>query len=134
MVRAPKVRTSAIGLLCLALVGPALAQDGFSAAEAAARASGETAEGKAFAESVGQAFGREHGPTIQRCAKETKRPDLAAFELLLRVAATGLVEEVLAKPETNLARCVRGKLVGWKAPSPPRPGVWVNVAVNLKRG
>jgi hypothetical protein len=133
VVRKAHVRSEAIALLCLALARPVLAQDTLSTAEAGAQAGAATAEGKAFGELLGQAFGREHGPTIQQCAKETKRPDLTAFDLFLRIGGTGLVAEALAKPATNLARCVQGKVVGWKAPAPPQPGFWVKVGVNLKR-
>lgn len=110
----------------------ASAPDTLAVAESAARAGEATPEGKKLSESVGQAFGREHGTTIQKCAKETKRPNLANFDLFLRLEGTGNVDQVWVKPTTNLATCVQGKLVGWKTTKPSKGGTWVKVAVVLK--
>ena len=120
-------------LLSLAPARAAVGEDPVTAAESAAKAGAEEPDGKAFGELLGQAFGREHGATIQRCAKETKKPELSDFALLLRVDGTGVVDQALVRPVTNLATCVRGKMIGWKGSVPPRAGFWVKVGVNLKR-
>ena len=109
------------------------AQDPVAIATAAASAGAETPEGKKFGASVGEAFGRVHGTTIQGCAKGTKRPDLSNFDLFLRIGGAGVVEEALVKPSTNLATCVQREMKGWRILAPPRAGLWVKVAVNLKR-
>ena len=41
------------------------------------------------------------------------------FDLLLRVDASGSVDQTLAKPATNLAECVRTGLEGWKGGTLP---------------
>jgi hypothetical protein len=121
------------GLISLTIAGGAGAQEGFATADAQARAGSKTTAGKAHAELVGKNFGLEHSVTIQRCAKETKRPDLIAFDLLMRFDASGVVQEALVKPETNLARCVQGKMVSWRTAEPPETVSWVKVQVNLKK-
>jgi len=133
------IRTAGIAtgaaVLALALLAPlriAIGQDEISAAEAAAKAGADTAEGKKFGEALGQAFGREHGSTIQRCARETKRPDLADFDLFVRVNGSGVVDQALVAPSTTLATCVRDKMPGWKIAVPPQGGFWVKVGVTLK--
>ena len=103
-----------------------------SQAKTAAEADAGTAEGKKFGEALAQAFGREHGSTIQRCAKETKRPDLSDFDLFLRLDGTGVVDQAIEEPATALATCVREKMSGWKVSAPPHAGFWVRVDVNLK--
>jgi len=103
-----------------------------SQAKSAAEADAETPEGKKFGEALAQAFGREHGSTIQRCAKDAKRPDLSNFDLLLRLDATGAVDQAIEDPATALASCVREKMSGWKVATPPHAGFWVKVDVNLK--
>lgn len=131
----PAVAVGAALLLTLA-VAPfpsAWGEDAVAAAESAAKAGAETPDGKKFGDALGQAFGREHGTTIQRCAKDTKRPDLTDFDLLLRVDETGVVDQAFVKPNTKLSVCVQQKMVGWKTSVPPRPGFWVKIGVNLKR-
>ena len=118
--------------LLMAPIYPALGQDQLAAAESAAKAGAETAEGKMFEDAVGQAFGRDHGGTIQQCAKNAKRGDLSNFIVLLRVAGTGVVDQALVSPATTLSTCVKGKMPGWKASAPPAAGYWVKVGVNLK--
>ncbi len=120
-------------LLLLAPSGVALGEDPVSAAESAAKAGAEEPGGKAFGELLGQAFGREHAATIQRCVKGTTRRELSDFALFLRVDGTGVVDQALVKPATNLATCVQAKMTGWKGSPPPRAGFWVRVGVNLKR-
>lgn len=110
----------------------AVEQVQLSQAKSAAEADAETVEGKKFGEALAQAFGREHGSTIQRCAKETKRPDLSDFDLFLRLDETGVVDQAIAEPATALAICVREKMSGWKVSTPPHAGFWVKVDVNLK--
>lgn len=119
-------------LMLLAPVGSATEQDPVAAAESAARAGAETAEGKKFGEALGQAFGRDHGSTIQRCAKDAKRADLTDFDLFVRVDGGGMVDRALVKPSNTLATCVRDAMPGWKVSVPSQPGLWVEVSVNLK--
>ena len=110
-----------------------LSDDPTAAAEAAAKADAAAPAGQKYQETVGQAFGKDHGVTVGQCAKATERPDLTDFDLLLRVEATGVVQEVLVKPRTNLSGCVQSELAGWTLPGPPHAGFWVKVAVSLKR-
>ncbi len=123
-----------VGLACVLSAGAAssTASDPVGAAESAAEASAATAQGKKFRDAVGMAFGREHGKTVQACAKELGRPDLSTFILLLQISGVGEVEQALVKPRTNLAVCVQGRLKGWKAGVPPAPGVWVKVRIQKK--
>jgi ligand-binding SRPBCC domain-containing protein len=135
--RGAAIRAAVEAALLLALaVAPfrfASAEDAVSAAESAAKAGAETPGGKEFADALGQAFGREQGTAIQGCAKETKRPDLSDFHLLLRLDERGVVDQAVVKPSTNLASCVQRKVLGWKTSVPPRAGFWVKVGVNLKK-
>jgi hypothetical protein len=131
-------RCLAIGLLAVVVVVSGssqnvAAEDPVAAAESAAEAAAATPEGKKYEEDVATAFGRDHGNSIQTCAKEVKRPDLSDFHVLVRVSKAGQVEEALVKPSTNLAGCMRAKLKAWKLGVPPRPDQWVSVQVKLKR-
>lgn len=126
---------ASVAVLSFLLIAPlhlALGQDDFAAAETSAKADSETPEGKRYGDGLGEAFGREHGRTIQQCAKESKRPDLTNFDILVRCDGTGVVDQVLVKPSTTLATCVAGKLHGWKTSVPPHAGFWAKINVNLK--
>jgi len=130
------MRRSVAAIAVLALLWPAVlrsapGQDEVAAAESAAQADAGTAEGKTYGESLGAAFGRDHGSTIQRCAKEVKRPDPTNFDLF--VDETGAVDQVLVRPATNLATCVSARMPGWRIAAPPHAGFWVKVGVTLKR-
>jgi hypothetical protein len=129
------VAVSGVVLLVLlpARVHSAVGQVQISQAKSAAQADAQTAGGKKFGEALAQAFGREHSSTIQRCAKETKHPDLSAFDLFLRLDGTGVVDQAFEEPATALATCVREKMSGWKVSTPPHAGFWVKVDVDLKR-
>ena len=112
--------------------GSVAAEDPVAAAESAAEKTAATPEGKKYEDEVGTAFGRDHGKSIQACAREVKRPDLSDFHVFVRVSAVGQVEEALVKPSTNLAACLQGKLRAWKIGAPPQADSWVSVHVKLK--
>lgn len=122
----------ALLMLLAPLGGSATEQEDLAAAQSAAMAGAETAEGKKFGEAVGQAFGRDHASTIQRCAKGAKRADLSDFDLFVRVDGGGVVDRALVKPSNTLATCVKNAMPGWKVSAPPQAGLWVEVSVNLK--
>ena len=129
-------RCLAIGLAAVVVSGSSrsvAAEDPVAAVESAAAAAAATPEGKKYEEEVATAFGRDHGKSIQTCAREVKRPDLSDFQVFVRVSAAGQVEEALVKPSSNLADCVRAKLTPWKLGVPPRPDQWVRIQVKLKR-
>ena len=125
----------AIGLaatvLSMTSQGPG-ANDPVAAAERAADASAATPEGKKFEVAVGTAFERDQGKSIQACATAIGRPGLSDFRLLIYLSAAGEAEQVLAKPDTNLAACVRGKLKGWKVGQKSVAAGWVGVHVKLR--
>ena len=114
------------------LSGSVAGEDPVAAAESAAEVTAATPEGKKYEDQVGTAFGRDHGKSIQACAREVKRPDLSDFRVFVRVSAAGQVEEALVKPSTNLAACLQGKLGAWKVGAPPHADLWVGVHVKLQ--
>jgi hypothetical protein len=114
------------------LSGSVAGEDPVAAAESAADVTAATPEGKKYEDQVGTAFGRDHGKSIQACAREVKRPDLSNFRVFVRVSAAGQVEEALVKPSTNLAECLQGKLKAWRVGAPPHADQWVGVQVKLQ--
>lgn len=87
--------------------------------------------GTAFDEAVGARFGDLHGDTLAKCAGSAYGRDLAHFDLLLQLDASGTVIEALVYPETSVAECVRPAVEHNVLVKPPRGGYWVRVGVNL---
>jgi len=119
-------------MLLSGMSGSVAVEDPVAVAESAAEATAATPDGKKYEDQVGTAFGRDHGKSIQACAREVKRPDLSDFRVFVRVSAAGQVEEALVKPSTNLAGCLQGKLRAWKVGAPPHADQWVSVHVKLQ--
>jgi hypothetical protein len=121
-------------LLSLALTSDVVtgADERWSTAETAAISEWKTSEGKSYGKALEQAFSKDHSATIGACAKETEKPDLSNFTLLLRLDASGVVESAMVKPATNLSVCLEGKMKGWKSIPPPHAGFWAKLEVKLK--
>jgi hypothetical protein len=119
-------------LLSLASPIPAVAEDPWSTAEAAAISEWKNAEGKNYGKTLEATFVKEHGATLTVCAKETENPDLSNFTVLLSIDSHGVVEQVMVKPETNIAICLKGKLTGWKTTPPPHENFWAKLGLKLK--
>ncbi len=108
------------------------ADDAANMAERAAETSASTAEGKAFRDHVGAAFGRDHGKSLRDCATEVKAPDSSEFALLVQFDGAGVLQRALVQPSTNVAVCLQGKVHGWKVGLPPKAGTWVNLRIRRK--
>lgn len=107
--------------------------DTLEVAQAAAKANAAGPLGKAYQEELGRAFGKEHSGTVGACAKSLKRPALTNFSMLIEAEPDGHIRDILLKPETNLATCVRDRLKAWKAPAPPKgPSYWAQIDVVLQ--
>jgi len=82
------------------------------------------------------AFARKAGPWISRalagCTKGLPASDLGPFTVLVRVAETGQAEEVLVRPETKVALCLKPSFAGAKNPKPPGPSWWVKVVIAIR--
>lgn len=105
----------------------------YAAAEARAKALGQTRDGKAFADRVGQAFGKAHRGTVSTCAKQTpRREDVQPFHLLIQLDTAGRVTEALVRPDNTVSRCVADGVRGWAAAAPPAGDHWVDFSVNLR--
>ncbi len=124
--------TIGVAFVLLVAARSCAADDPVAMAERAAEASVATADGKAFRDGVGAAFGRDHGKDLRDCATEVGRPDSSEFSLLVQFNGTGVVERALVKPSTNVATCLQGKVNGWKVRVPPRAGTWVKLRIRRK--
>lgn len=81
-------------------------------------------------------FGRKAGPwlatAMSRCTKGLPDPELVPFTVLVRVGAEGIAEEVLTRPSTKVALCLKPLFAANKHPKPPGPAWWVKMEVMIK--
>jgi hypothetical protein len=68
---------------------------------------------------------------LKECASRRTDDDGVGFSLLMRLAADGSVEEVLARPGARVAECLRKSLLEARFSAPPRASYWVRVALDV---
>ncbi len=71
-------------------------------------------------------------PALERCVRDAPPEERISFDVFVRVDAVGKAEEVVAAPDTAVARCVVPDFTAAKYPSPPQPSWWVKIEVRLK--
>lgn len=126
-------RTVTSSLLAMGGKGPAVQE--VSDFDSALKAADENMKSKK-GEKYDIAFARRAAPWISRalvrCTKGLPASDLGPFTVLVRVAETGEAEEVLVRPETKVALCLKPSFVGAKNPKPPGPSWWVKVVIAIR--
>lgn len=101
----------------------------FDVALSAAKANVETPEGQKYDLEFGKQFGEAYVNTLARCASGVT--DFTKFDLLLRVAASGEVEEVLTRPSSTIATCLAAEAGKGKFVKPPRASYWVRIEMGF---
>src|SRR5262249_26071611 len=100
-------------------------------AQAAIEANLRTREGKAYDEKLGAEFLEQPRRTLQQC-RESDRGKPESFWMLLKLDASGSVEELLLHPTTAVGECARPALLASKFSPPPRGGYWVGVYLKFQ--
>ena len=81
-------------------------------------------------------FARKAGPwlatAISRCTKGLPDSELIPFTLLIRVGPNGNAEEVMSRPLTKVALCLKPLFAAKKHPKPPGPSWWVKMEIMIK--
>jgi hypothetical protein len=120
------------------IVGSLLALGGtqetteFEAALKAADANLETKKGTKYDADFARKAGPWIAPAMSRCTKGLPDSELAPFTLLVRVGADGNAEEILARPSTKVALCIKPLFAANKHPKPPGPSWWVKMEIMIK--
>jgi len=103
----------------------------FDGALSSAQGNVATDEGKAFDGEIGTQFGGRHANTMARCTEGVDGPNLAPFDLLMKIGGDGKVQEVLVRPDTRVAVCLRKAVAKDIYKKPPRPGYWVRIGMSV---
>lgn len=109
------------------------AADRFASILATAKKNRATPAGAAYDEAFGRSMQAQLGMQMARCFTRTPNPDLAKFDMLVRLDAQGKSSEVLVRPETNVALCFKPRIGEATFPEPPQPSYWVHVEMEVTR-
>ena len=123
-----------LAIVALAALTLAPAPGGARAFEEARRVAlgnAKTSAGKRYQAVFAKAFSESQAKELGRCVESQAAPDLTAFEALVRIGKGGAVEDVLVRPGTNVAACLRESIRKTKFPAPPRAGYWTSTTLRL---
>jgi hypothetical protein len=127
-------QTVARSLLAMDAAGPP--EEGATEFEIALKAADDNLKSKK-GERYDADFGRAAGPwlakAMSRCIKGLPDSELGLFTVLIKVGTDGRAEEVLARPMTGMAKCLKPLFVSARHPKPPGPSWWVKMEVATVR-
>jgi predicted TIM-barrel fold metal-dependent hydrolase len=117
-------RACALAAAALVLAGT-LRADQFEEALAAARANLATTDGRDYDRRVGARFEEKQQPALAECAAKAKPDDLVPFTVVVEMSAAGHAGQVLLRPPTPVAICLRWSIRETAYPRPPKGSWWV---------
>jgi predicted TIM-barrel fold metal-dependent hydrolase len=117
-------RAFALAAAALAFAG-ALEADQFEEALSAARANLATADGRDYDRRVGARFEEKQREALAECAASARPEDLVPFTAVVQMSAAGHAEQVLLRPPTPVAICLRWSIRETAYPRPPKGSWWV---------
>ncbi len=127
-------RAFALAAVALTLVRAPLWADRFEDSLAAATANLATPEGRAYGELIAARFDeRKLRDGLSTCAESAKEEDLSPFTVVMEIAGDGRPAQVLLRPPTPVAICLRWSVREATFQKPPAPAYWVSVFVDPKR-
>ena len=85
----------------------------------------QSPDGQVYDAAFQKEFGAGFAPRINECAKRTGGPQSEPFDVLLKLAATGAVEDALVRPKTTFSECFTELSRKATFPKPPSAGYWV---------
>jgi hypothetical protein len=76
-------------------------------------------------------FYQQYPGWLSQCLKETGGGEATPFEIVMKLAADGRAETVLARPQTALASCFVKLVKARKFPAPPSAHFWLPVEIKF---
>jgi len=119
----------------LAMGGEESVAKGVSDFDSALKAADDNLKSK-NGEKYDVSFARKAGPWLSKalatCTKGLPASDLRPFTVLVRADESGKVEEVLVRPETKVALCLKPLFASKKVPKAPGPSWWVKMDIAIR--
>ena len=104
----------------------------FDAALKAAEANRATTRGFLYDAAFTMKAASWLGPALYTCSRNLSRLDARPVIMLVRVNPEGKADEVLARPLTRVARCLRPRILSAIHPKPPDPSWWIKLEVKIR--
>ncbi len=111
---------------------PALA-DSFSSLMAEADSLAARGEGLRYDNLVGQFAAATFATPMKDCLRSASNPSSARFDVVAVLDATGRVQSLVVRPETNLAVCISPTIRSSTFPSPPHAPYPVHLDWSFKK-
>jgi hypothetical protein len=78
-------------------------------------------------------FYQQYPAWLSQCMKETTGSEVAAFDIVIKLAANGEAETVMARPQTALASCFVKLVKARRFPAPPSAHFWLPVGIKFAK-
>lgn len=78
-------------------------------------------------------FYQQYPAWLSQCMQDTTDSEVAAFDLVIKLAADGGVETVMARPRTALASCFVKLVKARRFPAPPSAHFWLPVGIKFAK-
>ena len=104
-----------------------------AAAMAEVDANLKTKAGKDYDEKMGAEFGAKFIGNVRQCKQSSPPASHAPFDMLVKLEASGKMQEVLVYPENALSLCTRTALLAGSFSPPPHSDYWINIHLDVKR-
>lgn len=119
-------------LLSLACICSAADKKQLENALAAVNANLGTPAGKQYDDAMGKEFPEKYWSKVRDCKQSMPvGTAIDPFDMFLKLAGDGKVQEALVHPETRFAECTRAALLTGQFSNPPHDGYWINIHLQI---
>jgi hypothetical protein len=88
-----------------------------------------TPVGEKYNDAVAVYFPKRHTKSTGGCVPSVPSGDIPVAHMLVRIAASGRVEMILARPETKWSECLANEMKNDTFPIPPAPDYWEDMRI-----
>jgi len=78
-------------------------------------------------------FYQQYPAWLSECMKETTGSEVAPFDIVIKLAANGQAETVMARPQTAMSSCFVKLVKARKFPAPPSAHFWLPLAIKFTK-
>ena len=103
----------------------------FALIQAIADDQAHTPAGEKYDDACGLYFAKQHAKSMDGCVSSVPPGDAPVADILVRIAAHGRVEIIIARPKTKWSECLADVMKNDTFPIPPTPGYWWHLHMSI---